>query len=140
MTKTSIPKSKAKTAYGLLSEVRRAILAEPLRYRQEWWISKEHGPSAFNWETPPKGYPSCGTVACVAGWVVSLKRKRLKDPNDAEAIAQRILGLDYDQAEPFFNAGAVRGESQTEAHARNGAAHIARFQKRYAAQLKARRV
>lgn len=134
--RAAVPTSKAKTAYGLLSEVRRLILAEPLRYDQGWWLSKRGKRNSYE---PEKGFPSCGTVGCVAGWVVTLKRKKAREGQIQQA-ARQVLGLDYETASEFFDASAARGGPQTEAHAQQGAAHIARFQQEHAAQLKATRV
>lgn len=122
MANSSIPKSKAKTAYGLLSEVRAIILAEPKRYDQCDWIRTGSGPD----------YPSCGTVACVGGWIGVLKGQHHK--------SQDILGLSGYQAGQLFSYNAAKGQSQSLMHARSGAAHIRRFQKRYAKQLKAKAV
>ena len=61
MKSQAIPTSKAKTAHELLGEVRRIILAEPLRYDQT---------STLMYVDPkekPDRYPACGTVGCVAG-------------------------------------------------------------------------
>lgn len=140
MAKSLIPKSKAKTAYGLLSEIRALILAEPLRYSQRWWLMRDG--KAGNFEKPQMGYPNCGTVGCVAGWVVSVTRKRVNDSFEVEEAAQRILGLENWIAGELFTEDAVPStiQPQTQAHAEAGARHIARFQKKYRAQLLAKKV
>lgn len=135
MAKTKkVPVSRAKTAYGLLSEVRRLILEEPLRYNQEDWLSRiEEHANLFK-------FPSCGTIGCVAGWVATLKRGRDFDWMGSLKIASEILGVSEEQAFELFNGGAARGQKQTRQHAESGAAHIARFQKKYHAQLIAKHV
>lgn len=132
-----IPKSKAKTAYDLLSEVIALIRAEPKRYNQNRFIGRQgEAPTG----AAPIGYPACGTVGCVAGWVATLKSPGGFSYGATESIARRVLGLDYVVAEQLFAGGIVPGEPQTVAHARHGAAHIRRFQKQYEKQLKAKRV
>lgn len=114
-------KSKATNAYDVLSEVREIILDEPLRYNQVTYLSTGDGP----------GFPKCGTVACVAGWTEVIT---------GSTMASDVLGLTDAQAGELFFYGAVKGKPQTPMHAKLGAAHIARFQKKYAKQLKATRV
>lgn len=145
MPKNLIPKSKAKTAYGLLSEVRALILAEPLRYDQGTWIERKDNPRRnFDGDIceAPKSYPACGTVGCVAGWVATLTRKETWAYDETEGIAQIKLGLNDEQAIMLFDCDAVRHtiEPQTIQHAKAGARHIQRFQKKHAAQLKAKKL
>lgn len=122
-----IPKSKAKTAYGLLSEVRALILAEPKRYDQARWISHGSGDN----------YPRCGTIGCVAGWVDTLKPSRGRHVVDR---ASAVLGLDYWKSSELFDGAAASGNGQTVRHAKLGAAHIRRFQKSNRAELLAKKV
>lgn len=135
-SKGKLPKSRARTAYGLLSEVRRLILAEPKRYYQGWWRSRGR-------EVQESGLqaPACGTVCCVAGWVVTLRHAQVEALGTGETAA-RILGLNATQADALFahNALSVDAAPQTRAYAIAGAALIAWFQGRYAAQLKAKRI
>lgn len=144
MSSTKIPRSKAKTAYGLLSEVRRLILEEPKRYNQRWWIARLDGKNGALYLSREQDdiVPACGTVACVAGWVATLKVGNRFTADMAEYVATQKLGLDSDQALELFKESAVPMNltPQTEAYAKAGAAHIASFQKKYAAQLKAKRV
>jgi hypothetical protein len=136
--KKSLPTSKAKTAYGLLSEIRALILAEPKRYNQH---------DVLDYVEPDEAdAPACGTVGCVAGWTCVLKVRRLKAKwLEAEISvldqAQEILGLSDGQAGLLFE-GHIAGErcGEIEAHADRGAAFIAAFQKRFARQLKAKAV
>jgi hypothetical protein len=136
--KSALPKSTAKTAYGLLSEIRRLILAEPLRYNQGAWLTFRDAGRVYDQA------PACGTVGCVAGWVCALKAD---DPGAVEQrwrgvedFARRTLRLTERLSDELFNGDVAGVDYQTKGHARRGARHIARFQKRYAAQLKATRV
>lgn len=135
-----IPKSKAKTAYGLLSEIAKLALAEPKRLRMGMWLDRE---AALTFEDAP----ACGTVGCIAGWAVMLRGTRKQqremetnvycDFSDAPAAA--VLGLDSDQAHELFNP-QVDGSYGTLTHARNAVRRIRRFQKQHAKQLKAKAV
>lgn len=140
-----LPTSKAKTAYGLLSAVRKLILAEPLRYNQARYIARTDGKHhadnpSDGWQQWVKPLPACGTAGCVAGWVATLKRGDRFSYKQTQGIAARILGLNSDQSEELFGGGAVGGTPQTKSHAKAGARHIAAFQEKYATQLKAKAV
>lgn len=143
MTKTALPTSRAKTAYGLLSEIRRLILAEPKRYNQKRYLERvdANSPWIDAGVLSASDAAPCGTRACVAGWVVTLQHGADATYLSAAVDAQEILGLDCDAADALF-AGHAAGTTTpgTKAHAKAGAAHIARFQKQHAAQLKATRV
>lgn len=145
MAKSAMPVSKAKTAYGLLSEIRKLILEEPKRYDQTTW-NRRH--------LTPELEPACGTVCCVAGWVDVLKNPKpvclsIHTDWDTPVVAARILGLNQDEGWELFDAekagrrenrhGDVTPDSLRR-HAERGAKHIEKFQKKYAAQLKAKRV
>lgn len=132
MAKNLIPKSKAKTAYGLLSEVRKIILEEPKRYHQsEWHANGDYAAYLYG-----RNIPACGTVCCVGGWIEVLKNEP----------APRVLGMDRDLlwVELFASSLVKRDRGETpaaiRAHAKAGAAHIAKFQKKHEKQLKAKRV
>ncbi len=142
MSKTAMPKSKAKTAYGLLSEVRRIILEEPQRYNQSLYLVYGQEALSRAFWVPPDQRPSCGTVGCVAGWVVALKGDTTLTCYSVLHEAGRILGLSDKQAAPLFAYTSVptRREVGGVKHAEYGEKHIAKFQKRHAAQLKAKRV
>ena len=145
MNKSAMPKSKAKTAYGLLSEIRKLILAEPQRYDQKNW-------SWLGEELPSNRRPACGTVCCVAGWVSALKFKKQITKVESATFAlsdskvfkraKSVLGLTYEATLELThpNAAGDRNAQTVEEHARHGAAHIAKFQQKYAKQLKAKRV
>lgn len=137
----TIPKSKAKTAYGLLSEICDLIIAEPKRYNQTRFLAVQGGD-----ERPPMGFPSCGTVGCVAGWVVALKDRRAIKYTDVEGVASSVLGLVDTQKYQLFSGNALNNNNghgpdpQTKQHARAGVKHIRRFQAKYRAQLLKKKV
>lgn len=137
-----VMKSKARTAYALLTEIQGLILAEPKRYNQHDTLCVKGIRSGINSSRPPKGYPKCGTVGCVAGWVCALKHPHANSRGwfDVLGQAERILGLTPSQRWMLFSGGAADGKAQTGEHAKSGAAHIKRFQRKYAAKLKAKRV
>lgn len=134
MTKKTIPLSRAKTAYGLLSEIRRLILDEPKRYDQTDVLRTRplYGTGSY--------WPSCGTVGCVAGWATTLKGKPSRDGWKTLMRARHILGLDAQQADDLFDGGAAGHDPQKPGHARRGAYHIAAFQVAHAKQLKAKKL
>jgi hypothetical protein len=155
------PTSRAKTAYGLLAAVCKAILAEPKRYNQTIWfetLSDEReshtiemryarwNPAAERRERArfarkQQEFPACGTVACVAGWVLALQRGRLPhDQHSVELPAKRILGLNSAQAFQLFTSDAVRGRPGTPRYAKAGVRHIQKFMRMNAEQLKAKRI
>lgn len=135
-----LPKSTATNAYELLDEVKALILAEPRRYNQRTWVALgKHGP---DYNGAPMGFPACGTVCCIAGWIVMLKHGLDFYALETPDIACDILGVDEDAAMRLFSADGfiVDGFPQTLAHAESGAAHITYFQHAHAAQLKAKAV
>lgn len=90
------PRSNAIDGYELLRDVRDAVRAEPLRLNQNDWIQTfAHRPS---WISDKESRPACGTVACVAGWAIVLRRER----NDAgvHGASERALGLFLGEAPP----------------------------------------
>lgn len=135
MTTQQIPKSKAKNAFDLLSEVQRLILAEPKRYNQAVWLS--HGSP----KTDP-AYPSCGTIGCVAGWVATLKGAQSTAAKHTVERATEVLGLSKDQVWDLFDGGALDATARpgTLTYARAGVRHIRRFQKAHREQLLAKKV
>lgn len=136
MSKSAMPVSKAKTAYGLLSEIRKLILEEPKRYNQNYDLVTE---GAF---LGSEVMPACKTIGCVAGWCCALKVGREVDSLLVPTTARAILGVDGDAFMELYRHDAVpcQREIGFERHARLGAAHIAKFQKKYAKQLKAKKV
>ena len=73
-----------------------------------------------------------------------MKQPRGLEWNNVQDRANRILGLSNYQEEELFSAcaldSATTAAPQTLAYARAGVRHIRRFQKKYATQLKAKRV
>jgi hypothetical protein len=142
MAKNAMPVSKAKTAYGLLSEIRKLILEEPRRYDQGAWLLNDEDSFSFKYGSDAlAAVPACGTIGCVAGWVVALQRRTPHDFMIATEAAD-ILGLTSEQRTSLFrpNASGDREKIGPERHAQRGAAHIARFQHKHAAQLRAKRI
>lgn len=151
---SSIPCSSATNAYDLLEDVKAVIKADPKRYNQEIWVSSIN-PSVLS-ATNRDGYsvvdtiedddlasyqeadrmPECGTVACVAGWVWTMKAPQ-RNAEDPHRFAAKILKLSQPQAAELFAgdaAGRYYGESP-ENHAARGIAHITRFQAKYKDRL-----
>jgi hypothetical protein len=135
-----VPKSKAKTAFDLLSDVAALALAEPRRIHMNFWRLTSTGMNSS--KAVPQGFPACGTVGCIGGWTEQIARGRKRD-------AGVILGLTHSQRMELFypqalldDAGSAyeAGDAQTPEHAEKVAAHIKAFQKRYREQLKAKAV
>lgn len=138
-----IPVSTAKTAYGLLSEVCRLILAEPKRYNQGSWVKLV---TQYDRAYAADVFPACGTIGCVAGWVTTLKLPA--NVFDAEPFssgnvligdaAARVLGLNFQQREQLFAGDAVDKYTYrigTLAYAKAGVKHIQKFQRQNKHQL-----
>lgn len=129
MKTTKIPKSRAKTAYGLLGEIRALALDEPKRMEMCSWGGVV-GNARFRREAP-----ACGTVGCIGGWVNVLH------PKSREEGARIALGITYDQADELFYGDLCTDDDQgTMKHARRVGALIRKFQKKYRAQLLAKKV
>jgi len=140
-TKDLVPKSKAKTAYGLLSDIAKTITDEPKRYNQGQWLVTLNDDQRKAYEAYGDPAPKCGTIGCVAGWAVTLKRAPLISTffngDSVQATAADLLDLSTDQQSELFGVpDQFEGkEPQTRAYARMGVAHIRKFQKKYRAQL-----
>lgn len=132
---SALPKSKAKNAYDLLSEISALIIEEPKRYNQGIYVSR-----AGKDGDPYYAYPSCGTIGCVAGWVTTLRSEFQLNGRSVGDFAKHILGLTENQACELFDGSVIDGRPQTVAYAKRGAAHIADFQEQYEHQLKAKSV
>lgn len=145
-----IPVSRAKTAWGLLQSVKRAILADPRRADMRIFLDQ-----------PVTGIkPACGTVGCFAGWVGLLAGVpytavsdihgiTVSDVNDITAISILGSNLNYytvgpENSDYVFNSGdgdACKTTSpRTVAHARAVVARIKRFMQVNKAKLKARKL
>lgn len=128
----TIPKSKAKTAYGLVSDVIRAMVEEPKRVNMGVWVSHR---------LPEHGGPACGTIGCFAGWV-SLLKDATDIPQRAEDRAIELLGdqINYHTAPDgdyvFGDMGRdIKGNPGTSKYALSVVKRIRRFQKINAAAL-----
>lgn len=123
---------------GIRPTMAKAVQPKPLRYDQRWWLDREGNSGEAMYTVT---YPACGTVACVGGWVTLLT----KTESAADSVfdtAMEILGLSRATAFRLFRANAVPENLRPQSlpYARAGARHIAKFQKKYATQLKAKRV
>lgn len=133
--KTSlIPKSKAKTAYGLLSEIVALIRDEPRRLDMSMPLDTD-AKNAYELA------PSCGTVGCVAGWAVMLRG----NPNAKIPITTQgadILGIPNAVVDLFYVFPKTsRNDHQPETLTRHTAEEIKiirAFQKKHRAQLLAK--
>lgn len=133
-----VPQSKATTAYELLDEIAALALDEPKRIHMNFWhLSADHAHDA---RCLLHGFPACGTVGCIGGWVELLTKSE---------DATKTLGLKPSQSgELFYNDDLLEdagdayrgGNAQTAAHAANVVAHIRKFQDQHEAQLKATRL
>lgn len=64
------PKTRAKTAWGLMKAVNRVLLSEPQRlYMGNWISSFQNREQSYQEESLA---PRCGSVGCYAGWVAML--------------------------------------------------------------------
>lgn len=140
-----IPLSKAKTAWGLVQDVKRAIQQEYRRANMGVYscpVSVEQG-------YEPERIPACGTVGCFAGWVCLLAGLPV---GSEDTPAKELLGEDLTYLfkgrsgffHYFFNAGAgdacVTSLAGTKAHAAAVVRRIERFARLNEAALKARRL
>jgi hypothetical protein len=130
-----LPRSRAKTAYDLVSDVIRAILAEPKRVDMGVYRDKR---------LPEDGGPACGTVACFAGWVNILAGNH---GPWGDIDAEITLGVDlnyYTAGEDgwyVFNAGGggdIKGRVGTKQYAYSVVKRIRKFQRINAKALKAK--
>lgn len=97
-----VPFSTATNAYDLLSDVIAAIQSEPRRLDMGQWlcIADSYGGDFSH-------FPACGTIGCVAGWVIFLTREHqntLSDlyrphiAGDAESFARAVMGQNDEAA------------------------------------------
>jgi hypothetical protein len=85
-------------AVKLLRKVEEHILGEPKRLEMEVWCDKWNGTKAEQ-----KYYPSCGTVACIAGWVAILGGKKIRDDLYFDpSVAEKLLGLNSIESHSLF--------------------------------------
>lgn len=144
----SLP-SRVKNAYQLLAYVCKLITAEPLRYNQGRYIARPNGLGGADKE-PSLGFPACGTVGCVAGWVATLKGPKLFTYEETDTLAKDILGLTDSQAWELFSPAPISRLiyaskhgyvlPQTELYAKFGVQHIQAFMQKHSKQLKAKEI
>ena len=136
----AIPRSKAKTAWGLCQDVIRAIKKEP----------KLADMAVFtDVLLPEDGGPACGTVGCLAGWICRLAGQRTED---CETTAKHIIDpkgqLYYSIVGPrnydVFNAGGgdrcATTEPGSRAHAHAVVTRMEKFMRINKTKLKAQRI
>lgn len=133
---TKMPTSKARTAYGLLNDVIKLVVAEPKRMHMGEWLATSVGVETGFDDPPPLGFPSCGTVGCIGGWT-----EVLAVDYDGYSAGD-TLGLSAEQEKELFmdNDLMSADNPQTLGHATAVVAHIRKFQKKYRAQLLAKKV
>jgi hypothetical protein len=129
-----MPRSRAKTAYGLLMDVKRIILEEPRRLHMGLVCIQDADTMAVN----GLARPECGTVGCIAGWVNVLSESRnVLSVWDAAVT----LGINYgDTGDELFCPDFMNEQPQTKAHARKTAKHIDRFVAKHKKHLMATRI
>lgn len=159
-TLDTIPTSTAKTAWGFLRDVQKAILNEPRRANMSCYVRQT---SECEGETAP----ACGTVGCFAGWISLLAGTNPSNDyvrHNAEIIAENLLGRDLnyelrrrvpsesaishrnEDRKTFyvFNSGGGDGcqntSYQTPGHAKAVVRRIERFMRQNEAQLRRRRM
>lgn len=141
---SKLPYSDAKTAYGLLTDVIRAILEEPKRIWMENWLLDGDSAQTFCAARGKKA-PACGTIGCISGWITTLKPARKVWSGCGEDIIAPATG-DYDRrkirlaASDMFFDTSVPAHYGTMKYARIVAGRIRKFQKEWAKDLKAVKV
>lgn len=162
-----LPRSKAKTAWGLLQETKRVMRQEPKRVDMGCFVGRVN-------PTENLSAPACGTVGCFAGWVGLLalghRNPTLGDYYEDgrmvrhewdDSTVKALLGpdrthvspedrtpemLDYDlrSGDSVFNAGEGDGinryDAGTQPYANAVIRRIDRFMRRNAAALKRRKL
>lgn len=133
------PRSAATNAYDLLQDVKKVILEEPLRLDMSIVCLRGEGISLDILK------PACGTVGCLAGWVLVLTGRT--KPNEANfgmtGEARDLLGLDREQGSRlFFPQDLISPENtrQTRAHARATIKHLDAFCEENKQQLREKAV
>lgn len=137
MKRPVLPQSRARTAYGLLSEIAALALKEPKRIAMGVWCwkglagTKKFVESSLVDEMEVT-FPACGIVGCIGGWTETLR---------PGCNAWQRLGLNQAQGHELFRPNLVYDiRQQTPWHARATVRHIRRFQQKYRAQLLAKKV
>jgi len=109
-----IPKSKAKTSWGLLRDVRKAMLAEPRRVDM---ITFVRDLDSYEWmmESRSRPQPACGTQGCIAGWmhlVTSTEVGKARSRSLAQQRAFQLLpeSVHEDAARLFYDHHDEKGK------------------------------
>lgn len=133
----SLPRSRAKTAWGLCSNVIKVIQAEPKRANMRRYVHDQ---------PPEQGGPACGTVGCFGGWISLLgspSRYKLISPQVilGDVVHYAIVGP---EKEHVFNSGdgdaCASTTPGTVAHMRAVVRRIKKFMKVNEKALKARKL
>lgn len=83
-----------------LNVLKTHITADPLRIDMDRWIYYENGQDIFTI------FPKCGTIGCIAGWLVVLFSKTKKLPTlDISSQAQYLLEIDSERRDNLFIKG-----------------------------------
>lgn len=142
----ALPRSKAKTAWGLVQDVKRVMLEEPKRVWMKDYIV-ERNPALW------PNAPACGTVGCFAGWCSILSGGK-RNIFRTYSHALELLGdCDYDTVQTTDDDGYaykdhvfsafgpdLEGEPGTATFARSVVRRIERFQRINEKVLKAKKV
>lgn len=127
-------RSNAKTAYGLMTDIRAYILEEPKRVYMGDWIIRGKKAIELKFETEA---PVCGTVGCIAGNAMVLRGRLMTSRVGAEA-ARLISGGDKlieEKLWDLFLGAKVNAEYGSSKYARIVAARITRLQRRFKTKL-----
>lgn len=138
-SKHRIPKSRAKTAYGLLTEIENIAAVEPKRIAMRVCLLR--GRYLSNYSSYDK--PACQTVGCIAGWTYVLTHTaNVNEFNLADTDhAGTILGLTCEQQQELFYPNLTCDkDQQTRSHAHAVIKHIRAFKAKYSRQLRAHRL
>lgn len=96
----TVPERGPKTAQAILDLLR----LEPALHRQRTWERDYIDDGAL---VQPGATETCGTTRCVGGWAIWLHHGSVQaatgdEDSTARAIAQELLGIDYEDAESLF--------------------------------------
>lgn len=136
-------RSNAKTAYGLMSDIKTYILEEPKRIWMGDWIIKGHINIQEIFDTEG---PACGTVGCIAGNAVVLTSTIPSNSIYTEAMKILSGKEDYENIELkrhlgcLFLTADIDARYGTKKYARIVAGMIDRFQRDYKTVLRSVKV
>lgn len=129
LKRTALPRRvTSKNPVVILKHVIRAIQQEPKRYDQSEVVMTNH----WDDEPDPKDtyYPSCGTVACVGGWVNLLTGATKHNQDDLMRAGYKLKLTPEEQNFLFDGSPAdvrKRWTVTPRQHAADGVKHIKRF-------------